>query len=61
MVIESLENSGFITARGAADRGIEVMALPGSPLDPCSQGTNGLIRDGATLVQNIDDILSVLS
>ena len=44
-----------------ADRGIEVMALPGSPLDPRSQGTNGLIRDGATLVQNIDDILSVLS
>ena len=37
------------------------MALPGSPLDPRSQGTNGLIRDGATLVQNIDDILSVLS
>ncbi|MGB1399665.1 MAG: DNA-processing protein DprA, partial [Candidatus Puniceispirillaceae bacterium] len=62
LVIEAALRSGsLITAREAADRGIEVMALPGSPLDPRSQGTNGLIRDGATLVQNIDDILSVLS
>ena len=62
LVIEAAWRSGsLVTAREAADRGIEVMALPGSPLDPRSQGTNGLIRDGATLVQNIDDILSVLS
>ena len=62
LVIEAALRSGsLITAREAADRGIEVMALPGSPLDPRSQGTNGLIRDGATLVQNVDDILNVLS
>ena len=61
LVIEALRSGSLITAREAADRGIEVMALPGSPLDPRSQGTNGLIRDGATLVQNVDDILNVLS
>ena len=62
LVIEAALRSGsLITAREAADRGIEVMALPGSPQDPRSQGTNGLIRDGATLVQNVDDILNVLS
>ena len=62
LVIEAALRSGsLITAREAADRGIEVMALPGSPLDPRSQGTNGLIRDGATLVQDVDDVLNVLS
>jgi predicted Rossmann fold nucleotide-binding protein DprA/Smf involved in DNA uptake len=37
------------------------MALPGSPLDPRSQGTNGLIRDDATLVQDVDDVLTILA
>ena len=37
------------------------MALHGSPLDPRSQGTNGLIRDSATLVQNVDDVLTILT
>ena len=62
MVIEAALRSGsLITAREAADRGIEVMALPGSPLDPRSQGTNGLIRDGATLVQDADDLLTMVA
>ena len=62
LVIEAALRSGsLITAREAADRGIEVMALPGSPLDPHSQGTHGLIRDGATLVQDVDDVLTILA
>ena len=61
-VIEAAFQSGsLITAREAAERGIEVMALPGSPLDPRSQGTNRLIQDGAHLVQSAEDILSVLA
>ena len=61
-VIEAAFQSGsLITAREAAERGIEVMAIPGSPLDPRSQGTNRLIQDGAHLVQSARDILSVLA
>ena len=37
--------------------GREVMAVPGSPLDPRAQGCNQLIRDGATLVQGAADVL----
>ena len=37
------------------------MALHGSPLDPHSQGKNGLIHDGATLVQYVDDVLTILA
>ena len=60
-VIEAAFQSGsLITAREAADRGIDVMAVPGSPLDPRTQGTNRLIQDGAHLVQTAQDILSIL-
>ena len=41
-------------------RGGEVMAIPGSPLDPRSQGCNHLIREGATLVRGAGDILEGL-
>ncbi len=37
------------------------MAIPGSPLDPRSAGTNSLIKDGAALVQNAQDVLAVLT
>ena len=61
-VIEAAFQSGsLITAREAAERGIEVMAIPGSPFDPRSKGTNRLIKDGAHLVQSAEDILSVLA
>ena len=61
-VIETAFQSGsLITAREAAERGIEVMAIPGSPLDPRSQGTNRLIQDGAHLVQSAQDVLSILA
>lgn len=61
VVIEAAPRSGsLITARRAGDYGREVMAVPGSPLDPRAQGCNQLIREGATLVQNVDDVLEAL-
>jgi DNA processing protein len=51
----------LITARLAGEQGREVLAVPGNPLDPRSQGTNGLIRDGATLIQSADDVLEALA
>lgn len=61
LVIEAAPKSGsLITARRAGDYGREVMAVPGSPLDPRAQGCNLLIREGATLIQSIDDVLEAL-
>jgi DNA processing protein len=61
VVVEAAPRSGsLITARLAAEAGREVMAVPGSPLDPRAQGCNQLIRDGATLVQNAADVLEAL-
>jgi DNA processing protein len=62
VVIEAAPQSGsLITARLAAEAGREVMAVPGSPLDPRAQGCNQLIRDGATLVQTASDVLESIS
>ena len=61
VVVEAAPRSGsLITARLAAEAGREVMAVPGSPLDPRAQGCNQLIRDGATLVQTAADVLEVI-
>ena len=57
-MVEAAPKSGsLITARLAAEAGREVMAVPGSPLDPRAQGCNLLIREGATLVQSAADVL----
>ena len=61
VVVEAAPRSGsLITARLAAEAGREVMAVPGSPLDPRAQGCNQLIRDGATLIQNAQDVVEEL-
>ena len=62
VVIEAAPRSGsLITARLATEAGREVMAVPGSPLDPRAQGCNSLIRDGATLVQSAADVMETLT
>ncbi len=61
LVVEAAPKSGsLITARRAAEFGREVMAVPGSPLDPRAQGCNLLIREGATLVQSAADVMEML-
>ena len=61
VVVEAVPKSGsLITARLATEYGREVMAVPGSPLDPRARGCNQLIREGATLVQDAADIAELI-
>lgn len=61
VVVEAASRSGaLITARCALDQGREVMAVPGSPLFPHTEGSNRLLRDGAALVTGAADVLEVL-
>lgn len=62
IVVEAAHQSGsLITARMAAEHGREVFAVPGSPMDPRCNGTNNLLREGATLVESAADVLRELS
>ncbi|TPW26126.1 DNA-processing protein DprA [Pararhizobium mangrovi] len=62
VVIEAAKRSGsLITARQAADFGRLVFAVPGSPLDPRAGGTNGLLKDGASMVTESADVLDALA
>ena len=62
LVVEAAVKSGsLITARLAGEAGREVMAIPGSPLEPRSHGCNHLIREGAVLVQEPGDVVELLS
>ncbi len=62
IVVEAALRSGsLITARLAAEQGREVFAVPGSPLDPRAEGTNKMIREGATLVTAPADVLEALN
>ncbi len=61
-VVEAASRSGsLITARYAADFGRLVFAVPGSPLDPRCHGTNGLLKDGAIVTTEAQDILQALA
>ena len=61
LVVEAAPKSGsLITARYGGEYGREVLAVPGSPLDPRAQGCNLLIREGAILIQTADDVMEVL-
>jgi DNA processing protein len=61
IVIEAAAKSGsLITAQRAAEQGREVFVVPGSPMDPRHAGSNSLIRDGAILVRDANDIVSVV-
>jgi DNA processing protein len=61
LVIEAARKSGtLVTARFAAEQGREVFAVPGHPLDPRAEGTNQLLRNGATLAAEPADVLAAL-
>ncbi|SHH85218.1 DNA-processing protein DprA [Marivita hallyeonensis] len=62
IVVEAAAKSGsLITARTALDQGREVMAVPGHPFDARASGCNMLLRDGARLVRNADDVIEALA
>jgi DNA processing protein len=61
LVVEAaLQSGSLITARLALEQGREVLAVPGSPLDPRCRGTNDLIRQGATLAEGAADVIAAL-
>jgi DNA processing protein len=62
LVIEAAKRSGsLISARLANEAGRTVYAIPGSPLDPRSEGANWLIKQGATLVTEPQEIIEDLA
>jgi DNA processing protein len=61
VVVEAAAKSGsLLTVRNALDQGREVMAVPGHPIDARASGCNMLIRDGATLIRNAEDVIDAL-
>ncbi|MFP3012717.1 MAG: DNA-processing protein DprA [Rickettsia sp.] len=60
IVEASLKSGSLITAKFALEQNREIFAVPGFPLDPRCQGTNKLIREGAYLVESVDDIVANL-
>ena len=61
IVVEAALRSGsLITARLAGEQGRDVFAVPGSPLDPRAEGTNKLIKEGATLLTRASDVIESL-
>ena len=61
VIIEAAKRSGtLVTARFAGEQGREVFAVPGHPLDPRAEGTNQLLKNGATLVTTPADVIEIL-
>ena len=62
LIVEAARRSGtLITARMAAEQGREVFAVPGHPLDPRAEGTNRLLKTGATLATDPEDVIEALA
>ncbi len=62
LVVEAaLQSGSLITARFALEQGRDVLAVPGSPLDPRCRGTNNLIRQGAHLAESAADVLAAVA
>jgi DNA processing protein len=62
VVVEAARRSGsLITVRFALEQGREVFAVPGSPLDPRAEGSNDLIKQGATMVTEAGDVIAALT
>ncbi len=62
VVVEAARGSGTLwTAKFAAEQGREIFAVPGSPLDPRAEGTNALLRDGASLCTKAEDVIEALA
>jgi DNA processing protein len=62
LVVEATRRSGsLITARLAADYARDVFAIPGSIHDPLARGCHRLLRNGAILVEDIDDVLEEIA
>lgn len=61
VVIEAAHRSGsLVTARLAGEQGREVFAVPGHPMDPRAEGTNQLLKSGATFVTRPEDVIEAL-
>lgn len=62
IVVEAARGSGsLITARFAGEQGREVMAVPGSPLDPRAEGANDLLREGARICARVEDAIALFN
>jgi DNA processing protein len=62
LVVEAARRSGsLITARLANEQGREVFAVPGSPLDPRAEGTNDLLKQGATICTETKDLIDAIA
>src|SRR6185295_14683504 len=62
LIVEAARRSAtLITARAAADQGRVVFAVPGHPLDPRAEGTNRLLKDGATMATEPEDVIDALA
>ena len=62
LIVEAARRSGtLITARMAGEQGREVFAVPGHPLDPRAEGTNALLKSGATLATEPEDVIGTLA
>ncbi|MGB0935559.1 MAG: DNA-processing protein DprA [Alphaproteobacteria bacterium] len=62
VVVEAAQRSGsLITARFALEQNREIFAVPGSPFDPRNRGSNELIRNGAMLIETVEDVIDGLN